>query len=172
VADRAVSELALLHAKLGHADALEALLGDLGERPLGGTAAVRLAAAREGLWVMRHEPEKAFLCGPMAIRMVLASTGDARAYDRRINALGSTRRGLTPADVAELAASLGLNLHPARRVWGAEVPVPSVVHWRAEHFAAIVGKATDARGRVRYRVQDTTFGERALGHGGFSGLPQ
>src|ERR1035441_7225460 len=68
VVDRAVGELARMHARLGHADELEALFKDLGGRPVTGPATEAIAGAHQGLWMMRHQPGVAYLCGPMALR--------------------------------------------------------------------------------------------------------
>ena len=46
--DRAVGELARMHARLGHADRLEALFKELGDRTISGPATEAIQGAREG----------------------------------------------------------------------------------------------------------------------------
>ena len=71
--DRAVGELALLQATLGHEPELTALLADVGKRPIGGPATERFQSARETLWKFHHSPETAYLCGPAALLNILSS---------------------------------------------------------------------------------------------------
>jgi hypothetical protein len=69
--DRAVGELARMHARLGHADQLAALFNDVGNRPISGPATEAITGAKEGLWTMRNDPGIAYLCGPMALKNLL-----------------------------------------------------------------------------------------------------
>jgi hypothetical protein len=55
--------------------------------------------------------------------------------------------------LVEKAAENGLDLVAVRRVSGDELVVPSVVHWKQNHYAAIVERSGDS-----YLVKDPTFG--------------
>ena len=59
--DRAVGELAKMHARVGHADELEALFKDIGKRPIGGPATELIQGAHEGLADFRQNPGVAYL---------------------------------------------------------------------------------------------------------------
>ncbi|MDR2166012.1 MAG: hypothetical protein LBO79_10450, partial [Zoogloeaceae bacterium] len=37
-------------------------------------------------------------------------------------------------------------------------PVPSVIHWKSGHYAAIVEAEGDAKGGMRYRIRDAALG--------------
>src|SRR5260370_5563913 len=63
--DRPVGGTALKHARLGHADRIEALLREIGDRPITGAATETGQAARERLWTMRTEPGTADLCAAL-----------------------------------------------------------------------------------------------------------
>ncbi len=69
--DRAVAELAEMHARLGHARELEALFADISNRPISGPAVEMLQGAREGLGAFHERPEISYLCGPAALRNIL-----------------------------------------------------------------------------------------------------
>ena len=69
--DRAVTELADMHARLGHEEALRTLLADLGERQIGGSAHQKMDGPRNGLRMFRSHPELSYLCGPNALRNLL-----------------------------------------------------------------------------------------------------
>lgn len=153
--DRDVAALIKMQARLGHQRALAALLTAVRNRPLLGRAAATLQGAREGLWVMRHDPGVAYLCGPMALKNVLATlhpqdhTGLAQ-----IKAYRSGPYGVTLNQVQALARRVHLAYTMAYRLSPATpIPLPAVIHWKVHHYAALVAFA-----QGRYQVDDPTFG--------------
>ena len=176
IADRAVGELAELNARLGRYDSLEKLFAELGNRDVHGPATEKLTGAREGLSIMRNEPGIAFRCGPMALDRIRAAGSQSDAFDPMIVGTHSTQRGLSLENLAALANSLKMNYQMAHRRAGTPVITPAIVHWKAGHFAALT-KATPAApahqqeaqsaggtarrtcDRLRYLVQDPTFGD-------------
>jgi RHS repeat-associated protein len=152
LADRAVSELARMHARLGHAPELDTLFADVGDRPVTGPATEMMTGAHEGLWLFKHDWGTAYLCGPMALKnLLIALHGDAG----KIAALDEVRsgpQGFTLAQVSALADDAGLPHRLVYRAPGQAVPVPAIVNWRLNHFAAIIGVE-----RGRYHVVDPTF---------------
>ena len=65
----------------------------------------------------------------------------------------STQQGFSLLQVAGLSQKLGLNFQMAFREKDAAFVVPSVVHLKVDHFAAIIRQEGD-----RYLLQDPTFG--------------
>lgn len=151
--DRAVGELARMHARLGHADELEALFKDLGNRQVTGPATEAIAGAREGLAVMRTDPGIAYLCGPMALKNLLLAQNTPYKDVQFLDAVRSGPHGVTLQQVSALAAKAKLRHTVIFRTAGQPVPVPSIIHWKVSHFAAIVGENGD-----RIHVIDPTFG--------------
>ena len=151
--DRALGELMRMHARLGHADRLETLFRDIGDRQVTGPATEALAGAREGLWMMRHEPGIAYLCGPMALKNLLLAQGAPPDRVAFLDGYRSGSRGVSLAQVAALANGAKLRYRIVFRQAAQPVPVPSIVHWKVSHFAAIVGEADG-----RFHLQDPTFG--------------
>jgi tetratricopeptide (TPR) repeat protein len=100
LADRALGELMRMHARLGHADRLAALFEDIGDRHVSGPATETLTGAKEGLWMMRHEPGVAYLCGPMALKNLLLAQGAGRDEVRFIEDIRSGPNGVILALVA------------------------------------------------------------------------
>jgi YD repeat-containing protein len=152
LADRAVGELARMYARLGHAEALQALLDDIVKRPVSGPATELLAGAREGLWAFRNDHGKAYLCGPMALRSLLARAHAPASALELMNAQRSGPRGFDLAQLSALAERAALPHRLIHRTPGEPIPVPSVVHWKLDHYAAIVDEQDG-----RYLVQDPTF---------------
>ncbi|MCW5554807.1 MAG: hypothetical protein KIS67_21920 [Verrucomicrobiae bacterium] len=170
---RATESLASLLARLGRMTELETLL-----KPFGDHGSERINQARDALWMMRHQPEVSFRCGPLALHSILRS--DAKLLSLcGTNALkgllgsASTTNGFSLSQVAELSTKIGLNYQMAfrgtagtgstpslnntnngtRRNASLPFVVPSVVHWKVGHFAAMVRQEGD-----RYLLEDPTFG--------------
>jgi RHS repeat-associated protein len=153
LADRAAGELLRLHARLGHAERLSALLDSLSGRGMSGPATEARDGARRGLWLMQNRPATANLCGPVALKNLLLAEGATPAQVAFLDNYESATRGVTLAEVARLATQAKLPYRLIRRDPGDPVPVPAIVHWKVNHFAAIVA-ARDGR----YEIADPTFG--------------
>jgi RHS repeat-associated protein len=173
---RAAEELALLYARLGRLTELEALLKPYGDS----RGSEKINQAREALWLMKNQPGISFRCGPLALQCILLSHPGLLASSLT-NAMSEIGNAASPTDgfalteVAGLAERIGLSFQmafrqerrsPTRRETfasgdrhagsetGAPFIVPSVVHWKAGHYAAIVRREGD-----RYLLQDPTFGK-------------
>lgn len=151
--DRAAGELVRMHARLGHSDELEKLLIEIGDRPVSGSATEAVTGAQEGLWKMKHEPGVAYLCGPKALKNLMLSTNHSTQETQFLDGYRSGPHGVTLAQVADLAKQAKLSYKLAYRESRQDIPVPSLVHWKVNHFAAIVAKDGD-----RYHLKDPTFG--------------
>ncbi|MDR2261034.1 MAG: hypothetical protein LBE06_08965, partial [Azoarcus sp.] len=158
--DRIGGELVQLRTQLGHQDAIAALLPELEGRRLAGAASEARGFAREGLWRLQNPDEATFLCGPLALEQLrLAAGGAPRALTDALAAtLPGKKSGYTLAELAELAQTQGLELAPVARGAGEAVPVPSVVHWKSGHYAALLETKVDEGGR-QYRVRDIALGK-------------
>lgn len=152
--DRAVGELIRMHARLGHDDDLARLLSEVDGRAMTGPATEAVAGAKEGLWHMRHNPGVAYLCGPAALSNVLEAIAPQQASGQSVlRSYRSGPQGVSLGQVEALAHQAGLAWTSGLRPQGAAVPIPSVVHWRVNHYAAVVG--FDGR---HYHIKDPTFG--------------
>jgi YD repeat-containing protein len=154
IADSALATYVELTAALGRTDALAALLDEVRARPLSGQAAEMVSRAWSGLWLMRHDPEGSFRCGPLAVERVSQALHPDQSLDPRLLRYPSSNQGTSLAEIATLARTTGLPLRAFKRERGSEIPVPAVVHWKAGHFAAIVAQNGD-----RFLTKDLTFGD-------------
>src|SRR5262249_19693515 len=102
-------------------------------------------------------PEIAFRCGPLALDRIRASLDPTLAGHAAIQNSASGTNGFSLDQVAQLSSQLGMSYQAGFRSKGASLVVPSVVHWKVGHYAAIVGRENDGR----YHVQDPTFGKDA-----------
>ncbi len=151
--DRVAGELLRMHARLGHAADIEKLIADMGDRKLTGQATEALTGAREGLWVFRNNPGIGYLCGPMALKNLLLALGRPEAQVRFLDDYRSGPNGVSLTEVAALAEKAKLDFHLVHRDAGQPIPIPSVVHWKVSHYAAIIGERDG-----RYHIKDPTFG--------------
>jgi len=157
-AGRALAELAELYARLGRVDELSSLLSEVNPDILTGPATEKIARAAEGLWMMENHPERAFRCGPFAIGNILKQLRpEDREAQEAVDQFGSTPDGLPLTDVAALADGIQLDLQMAYREPGADVKIPSVVHWRSNHYAALLDTRHLGPDTL-YWVVDPTFG--------------
>ena len=153
VVDRAVSELAYLDARLGRMSELEALLKSVQGRMFFGRARQQINGATEALGMMKSRPEISFRCGPLALQSIRRALDPHAPLAMAIFNSASTRKGFSLTQVAGLSGKVGLNYQMAFREPGEAFIVPSVMHWKVGHYAAIVRQVGD-----RYLVEDPTFG--------------
>ncbi len=154
IADRALAEYALMLARVGKMDELKTLVDSVEDRVVGIAAEQRLNQAREGLWHMTHKPETAFLCGPYALRNVGLTMGqiDESEAQSFLEGISSTKEGFTVDEVKAMGSERKVLTKAVERPVGGPVPIPSVVHWKIGHFAAILAE----RGGY-FLVEDPTF---------------
>ncbi|WP_026603574.1 RHS repeat-associated core domain-containing protein [Methylomonas sp. 11b] len=152
--DRALGELMRMHARVGHADRLEALFAEMGDRQVSGPATENVAGAREGLWQMRNNYGIAYLCGPMALKNLLLSQGMTPKQVEFLDNYRSGTHGVSLTKVGKLAKQAKIPYSLIKRLPGEPIPVPSVVHWNVSHYAAILEER-----QGRYHIQDPIFGQ-------------
>jgi RHS repeat-associated protein len=149
---RAFGELIKMNSRLGRMDEVERLLNSTGNHPLPGPAAERVVEAREALWNMKNHPEISFRCGPLALRSIRLALSLPGSSDAEISKSASTQKGFSLLQVAEHSRKIGLNYQMAFRNSG-DFVLPSVVHWKVGHYAAMIRKVGDL-----YELHDPTFG--------------
>ncbi|TAK27045.1 MAG: hypothetical protein EPO40_18905 [Myxococcaceae bacterium] len=159
IADRAVSELALLNAELGRRGRLDELAISLEHRPPLGSAAERYARAQTGRAMMEAHPERSYRCGPLAVSSMWAVLHPGAPAPEALLSATSTADGTSLAQLIALGNEAGEPLRALRREPSTPWLVPSVIHWKVNHFAAVVAVEEVSPGRRVYLLQDPTFGE-------------
>ncbi|HLH56401.1 MAG TPA: hypothetical protein VKY92_22630, partial [Verrucomicrobiae bacterium] len=151
---RAFGELLRMDSRLGRMDEVQRLLNSTGIHAPGGQADQWVVDAREALWDMKNRPQIAFRCGPLALRSIRIALGLSGSSDVEIFKSASTQKGCSLPQVAELSRKIGLNYQMAFRNSG-DFVMPSVVHWKVGHYAALVRKVGEL-----YELNDPTFGNK------------
>src|ERR1043165_2915721 len=172
VADFTLAHWASLLASLGRVEDLRDLFAETRNRPLdGGYLQHLFDAVKEGYQGMLVHPGSSFQCGTYALNQIgqalrrsnFVSGNGLESASVKLLTVPSPTNGFTLKALSELSDEYGLNLlalkcpglvpdHGKSQI--ANLVVPSVVHWRQNHYAAIIAE----QGGL-YRVVDQTFGE-------------
>jgi RHS repeat-associated protein len=114
----------------------------------------RFEGAKNSCFLMQEHPEIAYRCGTFALKAVGESLQPTnRGLDDLVD-VPSPTNGFSMANLLGLAKRHGMNMLGVRRTQGQDLIVPSVVHWRQNHYAAILQRQGDI-----YLVSDPTFGQ-------------
>jgi RHS repeat-associated protein len=158
-AGRSVAEFTLAYwsqllASLGRTERLAELFKETADwKWQDGNLSALFAQSREGYNTMLNYPGVSYRCGTFALARVARALGNTNAGTFQMIDIDSPANGFCMSKLVELSASNQLNLLAVERPSGSEVIVPSVVHWRQNHYAAIIGKEGSL-----YWVVDPTFG--------------
>jgi RHS repeat-associated protein len=153
VGDYVLGNWTELLAALGQADRLSQILVETRGRILdGGPWQVRYNSSVEALARMLGSPQTTYRCGIRALQAVgdLLTTG--ASFDAHLRGESATDHGLSFADLQALAQKYGLQMVPVELPAGADPVVPSIVHFKLGHFAAILKQDGS-----RYWVDDPVF---------------
>ena len=152
VGDFAYAHLTRLLASLGRTVELGALFKAEDGRSIRPAYLAQMVwETREAYARMLKHPEVAYKCGVYALN-------NAARVLKGENDIGIVRQdsrtsGFALAELARLARERGLPLAPLVRSGAQAFPVPCVVHWKLDHYAAVVGFEAGL-----YTVVDPTFG--------------
>lgn len=113
----------------------------------------KFQGAKHSYLLMQQHPEMAYRCGTFALKAVGGVMEPTNQMLEGLVAVPSPTNGFSIAGLLDLAKKYGLNLVAVRRTAGQDLIVPSVVHWRQNHYAAILRKRDEF-----YLVSDPTFG--------------
>jgi hypothetical protein len=155
IAVRSIAGWTRLLASLGRKDELNLLFKELKDLQLPlGSLSTYIEATQEGLIMMNASPSSSYRCGSFALGRVAAVLQLGTNVSRALYQTPSPDGGFRMSQLLELAETNGLSVDAVRRPAGGDIVVPSVVHWKLNHYAAIVEQKDG-----RYKVIDSTFGK-------------
>lgn len=152
VANAALAQYCKMLSRLGRKQELATMLEAITGRQVQGAALEHFTAARESLSAMQNQPGRAYRCGPAALASIQQRISGKTDF-ALFHELESPEGGFSMAQVAGLAKKADLKMVAARRAPGAVLLVPSVVHWKLDHFGALLEERNG-----RYLLKDPTFG--------------
>jgi RHS repeat-associated protein len=156
VADFTLAHWTRLLASLGRAEALTVLFAETEGRMLdGGPLQERMYATQESYRRMISDPAVAYRCGTLAVVRLARELALPNTDLSRVKNAPAPGTGFSLAELHNLATDAGLPVVPLRRPDGDDrLMVPSAVHWRQNHYAALVEVRDDY-----ILVDDPTFGD-------------
>jgi RHS repeat-associated protein len=154
IADFTFAHWIKLLASLGRQEQLTELFTEARRRSFSGPIKQMINSTSEGFTVMKTAPDVSYRCGTYALDNVARQLNPSAFTSRALMHIASPPKGFSLAKLTELSSMLKLDLIPVRRTSGTNLPVPAVVHWKQNHYAAI----TEMR-NGKYLVKDPTFRE-------------
>jgi hypothetical protein len=153
VANWVLGEAAEMHAHLDPATRrkLDTILDRLGSRDLHGPTPEKVRLAFAGRAMREQHPEEAYRCGPVSLGMLRAYLGLPR--DLSIEQAAGSGQGFSLAALEQLANGHGMRMRAVHVDSGASLPVPAVIHWKYDHYSAILERR-EAGGREYFRIQN------------------
>jgi hypothetical protein len=152
VADYTLVNWLQLLASLGRADTLKNLFAETQGRPLAGPLQYLYNQSRDGYAIMLNRPDVSYRCGTYALNAVAQKLYGTNYFVEFVNQ-PSPRTGFSMAALVDLAESNHLDMVAVQRPEGQDnLVVPSIVHWKQNHYAAILSRRGDL-----YEVADPTF---------------
>ena len=102
---------------------------------------------------MRADPGICFKCGTFALNNVAVVLKGRGFNSSKILDLPSPASGFSMTRLEELAQANGLDLVPAQWNDNKSIVVPSVIHWKENHYVAVIDQK-----KGYYLTADPTFG--------------
>lgn len=159
IADYAVGAWLAQVTDFGQLDQMATILSQLVGRDVRGAASAKVGYARESLTMLKDHHELATFSGPEALKAYLAvtPTRDPEQSRKTIVKYHPSVSGTTLGDLQLLSRDARLELEIVHLAAIGEIPVPSVVHLRSQHYSAIVGQRDG-----RYVLRDPGLGGERL----------
>lgn len=152
VADFVLAHWTRLLASLGRYESLESIFNATRQRALDdGPLSQMWSRTYEAFRQMRSHPGLSYQCGTYALDAV-ARQGRSKHNSVALLEIPSPSAGFTMKKLNEISEQIELGLVAVERQRTEELIVPSVIHWRQNHFGAIVRQQGDF-----YVVVDPTF---------------
>lgn len=153
VADFSLAQYVALLTRLGRFETLTDIFEETADRrlPYGSDADVYLKA-REAYAHMKIAPGTSYRCGTFALANAANVEFNSKRSLLEIKSFDSPTTGFTVQTLREISDQLNWGFVPVFWNGSTGIVVPSVVHWKANHYAAITAKHGSW-----YTVIDPTF---------------
>ncbi len=155
LADTALSTHLLTLSRVGDREALRAALASLGDHTLGGLATEAVYKAKEQLWFFDHQAEQNVFCGFTAANSICVPVGYKPIHPDvhdEAERQAFIRDGLSLLDLRAHSHEADGDLQIIKASASplpADLPVPSIIHFKFGHYSAITERDGDL-----YRVKD------------------
>lgn len=137
MADRALGELLQIYDWTGNYEKIQPLLAAAKGRNITGGATVMMDEARSELQDAKNHTAN-FRCGPYALAKLLEYDHHTNVDIAKLLETKTDDKGISLAELDQLAATSGMKYQMAFREPGAVIPDQAIVHWKLDHFSALV----------------------------------
>jgi hypothetical protein len=154
LADRALEQQLTLATTFGSLSTLRRLVRSAEGRSLAQPAEEALQSARQRLIEHDNPAQRSPDCGTLALARLMAFENAPQRAAAALPAETPYEESTTLAEIVGLSQRLGWPVQAVRAAEGSEPPVPSIVHFRQGHFAALL-----RREGGRFLVADVLRGD-------------
>ena len=157
IADYTIGQWLSQLTTFGQLDKLGTVLSMLAGRDVRGPAGAKVRFARESVTTLSTNHDMAVFSGPEALKSYLGvvPTRSPEQSRKTIIEYHPPPTGTSLTDLIKVAKSASMDLEMVHLAPIGEIPVPSIVHLRSQHYSAIIGKKGD-----RYIIRDPGLGGR------------
>jgi len=155
IADYTLGEWLSQMTNFGQMERMGTLFAAIEGRNVRGTAGSQVSVAREGYMLLSTNHEMATFSGPAALvgYLSVSPTRSPEQSRRTIYAYHSPMTGTSLADLHVLARDAGLGLEMVHLSPMGDIPVPSIVHLKSQHYSVVIGEKDG-----RYVIRDPALG--------------
>ena len=167
--DHALAMAAKTRATFGQYDRAATMLSAARDRKIEGSATEQLQIVSDTLGQIKTNPKHVSVCGPQALQLLLRMRNpkeevfDLHGYEAGLD-------GTTLAELSKLATRHNMAHRLVKWLPGQPIPTSGVVHWKAGHFAALLGHdgndliIADSAYPQGLRMSPAAFAEEASGY--------
>jgi RHS repeat-associated protein len=155
LANRALAELICLYSWLSDVKKIEALHKEIKDRVIRGPQLERILKSYQTVEKIRTKPEETFKCGIKALNQILHADERIKTPPAFLFNEKAPLTGFSLTQLQKLSDTLGLNYQMAFRDSGAEIIPKAVVHWKLNHYSALLQIVNGW-----YRFEDPTVGTK------------
>lgn len=142
-----------LLASLGRKQQLEEIFTWLKQSNLPlGVYATSIDETKEALGTMERQPGLSYRCGTFALAHLAMAQNEKQTIIKALFDEQSPDGGFTMEEILKIARTNGIDVEAVRKPMNAALIVPCIVHWKINHYAAIVDSKNG-----KYLVEDPTF---------------
>jgi len=167
--DHAVASAARTRTTFGQYEEAARMLSAARDRRIEGSATEQLQIVGDTLGQIKTNPKHVSVCGPQALQLLIKTRNpkenvfDLHEYEAGID-------GTTLAELSTLATKHNLRHRLIKWIPGRPIPTSGVVHWKAGHFAALLGRGgsdliiADSAYPKGLRMSPAAFSEETTGY--------
>jgi RHS repeat-associated protein len=137
--DHAIGQIVQMRQGFGQFDEVDAVFARIRGRSIEGAATEMVQNARDVRRLANKDPRHLYVCGPVALRMLLVDNGRKASDFMDLDTYRATPKGTSLQELSRLATTKGFAHTLIKREVGQPIPTKALVHWRQGHFATVTG---------------------------------